>query len=214
MIVVDDMLLLREGLVGALRAHDVDVVGQAASAERLDELVERTDPDAVVLDIRMPPTFTDEGLVAAASLRHRHPAVGVLVLSQYLETVYAHRLLQDAPGRVGYLLKDRVVDIAVVIDALRRVVEGETVVDPTIVHRLLGRSRQGGSLGSLTARELEVLAAIAEGLSNQAVGRRLRIGDRTVEAHTSAIFAKLGIADSTDAHRRVLAVLAYLRATG
>lgn len=213
-IVVDDMLLLREGLVAALRRYDVDVVGEAASANGLLAAVDRLRADAVVLDIRMPPTFTDEGLVAAADLRRARPDVGVLVLSQYLETIWAHRLLETAPGRVGYLLKDRVADVAVVVDALRRIVDGETVVDPTIVSRLLGRGRQGGSLGRLTTRELEVLAAVAEGLSNQAVADRLHIGERTVEAHTAAIFAKLGLGETTGTHRRVLAVLTYLRATG
>ncbi len=214
MIVVDDMLLLREGVVASLERRGIEVVGQAASADGLSESVERLRPDAVVLDIRMPPTWTDEGLVAAARLRRARPDLGVLVLSQYLETVYAHRLLQEAPGGVGYLLKDRVVDVAVVIDALRRVVEGETVVDPTIVSRLLGRGRQRGSLGELTTRELEVLGAVAEGLSNQAVAQRLRIGERTVEAHIAAIFTKLGLGEAAGAHRRVLAVLTYLRATG
>jgi DNA-binding NarL/FixJ family response regulator len=213
-IVADDMLLLREGLTQMLTARGVDVVAAQGSAEHLGAAVDRLQPDAVILDIRMPPTFTDEGLVAASQLRRQHRDVGVLVLSQYLEPVYALRLLEDAPEGLGYLLKDRVMDIAVVVDALHRVARGETVVDPTIVSTLLGRRRKAGSLNLVTQRELEVLALVAQGLSNHAIADQLRVSDRTVEAHVTQIFAKLGLDASADTHRRVLATLAYLRATG
>jgi len=213
-ILAEDMLLLREGLTQMLTARGVEVAAAQGSAEHLDEAIARLRPDAVVLDIRMPPTFTDEGLIAAREVRRAHRDVGVLVLSQYLEPVYALRLLEDAPEGVGYLLKDRVMDIAVVIDALHRVARGETVVDPTIVSSLLGRRRRAGSLNLVTARELEVLALVAQGLSNRAIADQLRVSERTVEAHIAQILAKLGLETSTDTHRRVLAALTYLRATG
>ena len=213
-IVADDSLLIREGLVRTLRDKGVDVLTERSSAEGLDQLVTAHRPDVVILDIRMPPTFTDEGLTAAATVRRNHPGVGVLVLSQYLETAYALRLLQDAPERAGYLLKDRIMDIASVIDALRRITEGETVVDPTIVSKLMGRRRNSGSLNRLTPREHEVLSLVAEGMSNRAIGIRLGVSERTIEAHTAQIFQKLGLDMSTATHRRVLATLTYLRTTG
>jgi DNA-binding NarL/FixJ family response regulator len=159
-----------------------------------------------------PPTHTDEGIRAAQAIRTEHPAVGVLVLSQYVEPKYAMRLLEEHPERVGYLLKERVFDVAVLIDALRRIADGETVVDPTIVTRLLGRRRRADPLGNLTEREREVLSLVAEGLSNKAIAGRLFITERTVEAHVKQIFLKLHLSATPDSHRRVLAVLAYLRA--
>jgi DNA-binding NarL/FixJ family response regulator len=169
-------------------------------------------PDVALVDIRMPPTHTDEGLAAAQTIRAEHPQVGVLVLSQYVEPSYALRLIQDQPERVGYLLKERVFDIATVVDALRRIVDGETVIDPTIVARLVGRRRRQDPLAALSEREREVLGLIAEGLSNRAIAARLYVTERTVEAHVTQIFHKLRLPESPDQHRRVLAVLAFLRA--
>jgi DNA-binding NarL/FixJ family response regulator len=160
----------------------------------------------------MPPTHIDEGLIAARTIRADHPEIGVLVLSQYVEPSYAMRLIEDHPERVGYLLKERVFDIATVVDALRRIVDGETVIDPTIVARLLGRRRRSDPLAGLTERERQVLALVAEGLSNGAIAARLFVTERTVEAHVTQILLKLGLAESPGQHRRVLAVLTFLRA--
>ena len=187
------------------------VVAQAEDADGLLREVRLKQPDAAIVDIRMPPTHTDEGLVAAQRIRTDHPAIGVLVLSQYVEPSYAMRLLEEHPERVGYLLKQRVFDVAVLVDALRRINEGETVVDPTIVSRLVGRQRRENPLAELTPRESEVLGLVAEGLSNGAIASRLFVTERTVEAHVKQVFQKLGLAVSPDSHRRVLAVLAYLR---
>jgi DNA-binding NarL/FixJ family response regulator len=209
--IVDDMLLIREGLAAALGERGIEVVAQASDADQLVLLVERHKPDVVVLDIRMPPTFTDEGLRAAATLRVVDPQVGILLLSQYLESSYAVRLLHEAPERVGYLLKDRVMHVATLVDALRRIVDGETVIDPAIVSRIIGRRRTGGGLSELSAREADVLALLAEGCSNRAISERLSINERTVETHITQIFMKLGLETSPDTHRRVLAVLTFLR---
>jgi len=209
--IIDDMLLIREGLAAALGEKGIDVVAQASDADQLVALVERHRPDVVVLDIRMPPTFTDEGLRAAAALRSANPQVGILLLSQYLESSYAVRLLHEAPERVGYLLKDRIMHIATLVDALRRIVDGETVIDPAIVSRIIGRRRTGGGLSELSSREAEVLGLVAEGWSNRAISDRLSINERTVETHITQIFMKLGLATSPDTHRRVLAVLTLLR---
>jgi DNA-binding NarL/FixJ family response regulator len=160
----------------------------------------------------MPPTHTDEGVIAAQQIRAEHPEVGVLVLSQHVEPSYAMRLLEEHPERVGYLLKERVFDVAILIDALRRIADGETVVDPTIVSRLLGRKRREDPLAELTAREREVLGLVAEGLSNKAIAGRLFVVERTVEAHVKQIFLKLALDVDPESHRRVRAVLAYLRA--
>jgi DNA-binding NarL/FixJ family response regulator len=211
-IVAEDLMLTREGIVRLLTDAGVEVVAQASDADQLLSLVARHEPDAVVLDIRMPPTHTNEGIVAAGQVRDTYPTVGVLVLSQYVEPTWAIQLVQEHPEGVGYLLKERVVDAAVMIDALRRVVDGETVVDPTIVARLLGRRRRHDPLADLTAREREVLALVAEGLSNKAIAARLVVAGRTVEAHMTSIFGKLGLEESPDQHRRVLAVLTLLRA--
>ena len=210
-VVADDVLLTRQGIVHLLRQAGVDVVGEAEDAAGLLRCVRLDHPDVAVVDIRMPPTHTDEGLVAARSIREELPEIGVLVLSQYVEPAYAMRLIEDHPGSVGYLLKERVFDIVTVVDALRRIVDGETVVDPTIVARLVARRRPDDPISRLTDRELEVLRLIAEGLSNRAVGARLVITERTVEAHVSQIFSKLRLEDSPEQHRRVRAVLTYLR---
>ncbi len=211
-VVADDSMLTREGIVRLLRDAGVDVAATAGDADELLRAVALERPDAAIVDIRMPPTHTDEGLVAAALIRAQHPGVGTLVLSEYVEPDYAMRLLAEYPGGVGYLLKERVFDVVVLVDALRRVCDGETVVDPTIVTRLLGRKRRSDPLDALSDREREVLGLVAEGLSNRAVAVRLTVTERTVEAHITSIFSKLGLLDDPDAHRRVLAVLSYLRA--
>ena len=210
-VIADDEMLLREGLARLLADAGVDVVGKATDAAELLRIVRLTAPDVAIVDIKMPPTHTDEGLVAAGEIRRSHPAVGVLVLSQYLESIYAMRLLEEHPERVGYLLKARVSDIAVLADALRRIAEGECVLDPTIVARLVNRPRERGPLAELTDREREDLALIAEGLSNQAIGDRLFLSPKTIETHIRQIFAKLGLGEAPDSNRRVLAVLAFLR---
>jgi DNA-binding NarL/FixJ family response regulator len=210
-IVADDVMLTREGIVRLLEDAGVDVVAQAADAESLLREVRLKRPDAAIVDIRMPPTHSDEGLVAAQRIRADHPEVGVLVLSQYVEPSYAMRLLEEYPERIGYLLKQRVFDVAVLIDALRRIDDGETVVDPTIVARLLGRRRRADPLAELTTREREVLGLVAEGLSNRAIAGRLFVTERTVEAHVKQVFLKLALELNPESHRRVLAVLAFLR---
>jgi DNA-binding NarL/FixJ family response regulator len=210
-VIADDETLLREGLARLLADAGFDVVGKEGTAEELVRRVQLTRPDVAIVDIRMPPTHTDEGLVAAHEIRRAHPAVGVLVLSHYLESHYAMRLLAEHPERSGYLLKERVSDVAVLVDALRRIAEGECVLDPTIVSRLVGRPRERSELDELTDRELEVLALMAEGHSNEAIRKKLFLSPKTVETHVRHILLKLGIGDTPDYHRRVLAVLAYLR---
>jgi DNA-binding NarL/FixJ family response regulator len=211
-VVADDVMLTRQGIVHLLRGAGIDVVAEAEDAEGLLRDVRRARPDAAIIDIRMPPTHTDEGLVAAQMIRAEHPGVGVLVLSQYIEPGYAMRLIEEHPERVGYLLKDRVFDVAILVDALLRIADGETVVDPTIVSRLVGRRRRRDPLTDLTEREREVLSLVAEGLSNKAIAGRLYVTERTVEAHVKQIFLKLDLDANPASHRRVLAVLAYLRA--
>jgi DNA-binding NarL/FixJ family response regulator len=210
-VVAEDTMLTREGIVRLLEEAGVEVVAEAEDAATLMRHVGVERPDAAIVDIRMPPTHTDEGLVAAQGIRAQHPDVGVLVLSHYVEPRYAIRLLEEHPGRVGYLLKERVFDVAILIDALRRIGDGETVVDPTIVARLLGRQRREDPLAELTDREREVLGLLAEGLSNRAIAARLFVTERTVEAHVKQIFMKLHLDVNADSHRRVLAVLTYLR---
>lgn len=210
-VVAEDVMLTREGIIRLLRDAGHDVVGEAGDLEELMRCVQRTHPDVVVADIRMPPTHSTEGIVAAQRIRADHPFTGVLVLSQYLEPEYALRLLRELPERVGYLLKERVFDVAVLVDSLRRITDGETVIDPTIVARLLGRRRREDPLERLTAREREVLALVSEGLTNSSISARLFVTERTVEAHTQQIFQKLGLEADPDSNRRVLAVLAYLR---
>jgi DNA-binding NarL/FixJ family response regulator len=211
-VVADDVMLTREGIVRLLEDAEVEVVGQAGDAPSLLRLVRGTQPDAAIVDIRMPPTHTDEGLVAASMIRTELPDVAVLILSQYIEPSYAMRLLEEHPERVGYLLKERVFDVALLVDALRRLGDGETVIDPTIVSRLVGRRRREDPLEELTPREREALELVAEGLSNKAIAARLVVTERTVEAHVKQIFMKLNLDANPESHRRVLAVLAYLRA--
>ena len=211
-VVADDVMLTREGIVRLLDDAGIEVVAEAADADGLLREVGLKRPDVAVVDIRMPPTHTDEGLVAAQTIRAEHPEVGVLVLSQYVEPSYAMRLIENHPEQVGYLLKERIFDVAVLVDALRRIVDGETVIDPTIVSRLVGRRRREDPISELTVRERDVLGLVAEGLSNRAIASRLFITERTVEAHIKQIFQKLGLPESPDQHRRVLAVLAFLRA--
>ena len=210
-VVADDNLLTREGLVRLLQEAGIEVIAEAEDAEGLLRGVRQGRPDVAIVDIRMPPTHTDEGLVAARSIRTEHPEVGVLVLSQYVEPSYAMRLIEDQPEGVGYLLKERVFAIETVVQTLHRIAGGETVIDPTIVARLLGRRRREDPVSRLTEREQEVLGLIAEGMSNRAVAERLFITERTVEAHVTQIFQKLGLPESPDQHRRVLAVLRFLR---
>jgi DNA-binding NarL/FixJ family response regulator len=205
-------MLTREGIVRLLRDTGIDVIAEAENADELLREVRLGHPDAAIVDIRMPPTHTDEGLVAAQQIRAEHPEVGVLVLSQYVEPSYAMRLIEEQPDRVGYLLKERIFDVAVVVDALRRIADGETVIDPTIVSRLVRRRRRHDPLEELTQREREVLGLVAEGLSNKAIAARLFVTERTVEAHVKQIFLKLGLDTNPQSHRRILAVLAYLRA--
>jgi DNA-binding NarL/FixJ family response regulator len=210
-VIADDEMLLREGLARLLTDAGFEVVAKATDGEELLRAVRLTNPDVAIVDIKMPPTHTDEGIVAAHEIRASQPDVGVLVLSHYLESTYAMRLLKEHPEHLGYLLKERVSDIAVLADALRRIAEGECVLDPTIVARLVNRPRAPGPLNELTDREREVLALIAEGHSNQAIGDRLFLSTKTVETHIRQIFQKLGLTGSPHSHRRVLAVLAFLR---
>ena len=210
-VIADDETLLREGLARLLDLSGFRVVGTAGTAEELLRRVELGRPDVAIVDIRMPPTKTDEGLVAAREIRREHPSVGILVLSHYVESHYAMRLLEEHSERSGYLLKDRISDVAVLVDALHRIDEGECVVDPTIVSRLLKRPREEGPLDELTDREVEVLALMAEGHSNEGIRKRLVLSPKTVETHVRHILSKLEIGEAPDHHRRVLAVLAYLR---
>jgi DNA-binding NarL/FixJ family response regulator len=211
-VLADDMMLMRRGIAEILGEAGIEVVAEAEDAEGLLEAVARYQPDAAIVDIRMPPTQTTEGLVAAQEIRSRHPHVAVLILSQYVESSYAVRLVEDLPGSVGYLIKERVFEPEILTDALTRVCAGETVVDPTIVAQLFARMRRDDPLERLTAREREVLGLVAEGLSNRAVAERVFISERTVEAHIARIFEKLDLDGSPEQHRRVLAVLAFLRA--
>lgn len=208
---VDDSLLFREGLARLVGELGFEVAFQASAVETLIAEVEEHRVDVVIIDVRMPPTFTDEGLVAARRLKGRFPALGVLVLSQYVEAVQATHLLGDDARGVGYVLKDRVADLEMLADAIRRVAAGGSVVDPEVVSRLLHRRQDRDLLDDLTPRETEVLALIAEGHSNNAIGQRLTISLKTVETHIGTIFSKLELLPSTDDDRRVRAVLAYLR---
>lgn len=210
--IADDELLLREGLERLLVEAGFNVVAKVGNPTDLLHRVRLTQPDVAIVDIKMPPTHTDEGLEAAHQIRSSHPETGVLVLSHYLDSRYASRLIEGHPGGVGYLLKERVSDVALLTDALARVHEGECVIDPTIVSRLLARTRKPSPLAELTERERDVLALIAEGRSNKGICDRLYLSPKTVEGHVKHIFQKLDVAESEDDHRRVLAVIAYLRA--
>jgi DNA-binding NarL/FixJ family response regulator len=210
-VIADDSVLLREGVSRLLVEAGFEVVGQASEADELLREVAEKKPDVAIVDIRMPPTHTDEGLRAARELRRRYPELGILVLSQYVRPSYAFELLADDARGVGYLLKDRVSDLHDLSDAVERVGKGGSVLDPSVVAQLVGRRRQGHDpIDDLSEREREVLALIAEGRSNRAIAERLFITERTVEKHVRSILAKLRIPESQEDHRRVLAVLAYL----
>jgi DNA-binding NarL/FixJ family response regulator len=211
-IVAEDVMITRSGIVSLLKDAGVEVVAEAADASGLVGLVAAHRPDAVVLDIRMPPTHTIEGLVAAGEIRDAFPETAVLLLSQHVEPRYAAQLLHGHVDRVGYLLKQRVFHPATLVDALNRLIDGEIVLDPTIVTRLMARKRIHDPLADLTAREREVLALVAEGLSNRGVADRLHVSERTVETHMNQVFGKLGLEETPVIHRRVLAVLTMLRA--
>ena len=211
-ILADDAALLREGLARLLMSVGIDVVAQVGDAAQLLEAIDHDAPDVAIVDIRMPPTHTDEGLRAAHEIRRRWPDVGVLVLSQHVEVSYALRLLTGQVERLGYLLKDSVVDLESFVASLRRIAAGSTVVDPTLVANLVSRPRVEHPLSRLSARELEVLALIAEGLTDRGIGGRLYLSPKTVEAHVRSIFRKLDLPDDYHDNRRVHAVIAYLRA--
>jgi serine/threonine-protein kinase len=212
LVLADDSMLLREGMARLLTESGFEIVGQAGGADELVAAVRKHRPDVAIIDIRMPPDHTDEGLRAAEAIRAEHGTeVGILVLSQYVETSFALRLVADGAGGVGYLLKDRVDDLEDFADAIRRIARGGSVIDPEVVARLVGSRRTRVPLDALTVREREVLALIAEGRSNQAIGDRLFLAPKTIEAHIASIFSKLGLLPAPDDHRRVLAVLAHLR---
>jgi DNA-binding NarL/FixJ family response regulator len=210
-VLAEDSVLLREGVARILADSGFDVVGQAGDADELMLKVRSYSPDVAVVDIRMPPTHTDEGLRAAQEIREKHPGVGVLVLSQYVEPAYAMELLAESAEGVGYLLKDRISDVREFADAVRRVADGGSALDPAIVSQLVGRRRGTDPLDQLTPREREVLGLMAEGRSNQGIAERLVVTDRAVEKHVTSIFGKLRLPAAAEDHRRVLAVLAYLR---
>jgi DNA-binding NarL/FixJ family response regulator len=209
-IVAEDSVLLREGVVRLLEEAGFEVVGQAGDAQELMRKARAHKPDVAIIDIRMPPTHTDEGLRAARKIREELPDTGVLVLSQYIEEEYALELLADDAAGVGYLLKDRVSDLTRFADAIRRVAEGGSALDPDVVSQMLGRRRMEDPLAELTPREREVLGVMAEGRSNQAIAEALVISERAVEKHVTSIFAKLNLPPAAEDHRRVLAVLAFL----
>jgi DNA-binding NarL/FixJ family response regulator len=210
-VIAEDSVLLREGVARILEDAGFEVVGQAGTADELMLKVRSYTPDVAIVDIRMPPTHTDEGLRAAQEIREKHSGIGVLVLSQYVEPAYAMELLAESAEGVGYLLKDRVSNVTEFADAVRRVGDGGSALDPTIVSQLVGRRRGDDPLAQLTAREREVLGLMAEGRSNQGIAERLVVTERAVEKHVTSIFGKLRLPAAPADHRRVLAVLAYLR---
>jgi DNA-binding NarL/FixJ family response regulator len=213
-VVADDSTLLREGLVRLLEEAGLEVVGQAADGEELLRKVRAHKPDVAVVDVRMPPTHTDEGLRAAREIRAELPEVSVLVLSQYVEVAYARELLAESAEGLGYLLKDRVADVEALTDAVRRVGGGGSALDPEVVSQMLGRRRADDPLEQLTPREREVLGLMAEGRSNAAIAAELVVSERAVEKHVTGIFAKLELGASSEDHRRVLAVLRFLDQPG
>jgi DNA-binding NarL/FixJ family response regulator len=211
-VLADDTMLLREGVALLLGEAGFDVVAQAGNAEDLIDAVAETSPQVAIVDLRMPPTHTDEGLKAAIAIRASHPKVGVLVLSQHADVGLAMKLLDGGAEGVGYMLKDRVSELEDFADAIRRVAAGGSALDPTIVSQLLSKRREHGPLDEITPREREVLELMAEGRSNQGIAERLDISERGVQKHVTNIMDKLGIPAGTDDHRRVLAVLTFLRA--
>ena len=211
-VVADDSVLLREGVVRLLEENGFEVVGQAGDAEDLIRKVRAHKPDVAVVDIRMPPTNTDDGLRAALEIRAELPDTGVLVLSQYVEEGYALDLVGESAGGVGYLLKDRVADVERFVDSVRRVADGGSALDPEVVSQLVGRARRDDPLEELTPREREVLELMAEGRSNHAIAEQMVVTERAVEKHVTSIFGKLKLPPTAEDHRRVLAVLRYLRA--
>jgi len=211
-VIAEDSALLREGLARILAEGGFEVAGQCSNAEELLDAVRRRRPEVAVVDIRMPPTHTDEGARAARELRDTYPNMGVLLLSQVIEASHALALFSERAEGFGYLLKDRVLEIDDFLEAVRRVARGGTAIDPDVIAQLLGRPREDDPLRELTPREREVLALMAEGLSNRGICSRLFLSPKTVEAHVKNIFMKLGLTQEPDDHRRVLAVLAFLRA--
>jgi DNA-binding NarL/FixJ family response regulator len=209
----DDSTLFRQGLALLLEDHGVGVTAQLATGDQLLAAIRADPPDAAILDIRMPPTFTDEGLVLADRIRELHPSVAILVLSTYAETPYAIRLLQGGGRGVGYLLKDRVADASALIGALQRITSGEAVVDADIVATLVAQQHRAKQLDPLTTRERDILRLLAEGRSNAGIGKILHLSPKTVEPHVASVFLKLGLSSDAHDNRRVLAVLAWLRAT-
>ncbi|CAM4397805.1 response regulator [Nocardiopsis rhodophaea] len=209
-VIAEDLALLRDGLIRLLQAHDLQVVAAVDNGPDLLKALLEHQPDVGVVDVRLPPTFTDEGLQAAIEARRRVPGLPILVLSQHVEQLYARELLSDNGGAVGYMLKDRVFDIGQFIDAIRRVAAGGTAMDPAVISQLLAKQSEDGPLAALTPREREVLSEMAEGRSNSAIAQRLFITEKAVSKHINNIFTKLDLPPSNDDSRRVLAVLAYL----
>ncbi len=213
-VIAEDLALLRDGLTRLLRDNDVEVVAAVDNGADLVREVERERPDVAIVDIRLPPTFRDEGLRAALEVRAKVPTTAILVVSQYVEQTYAAELLADGRAGVGYLLKDRIFNVSEFVGAVRRVAEGGTALDPEVVAQLFSRRRKGGAIDDLTDREREVLGLMAEGKSNAAIAESLMLSLGAVEKHIANIFAKLGLTPSSNDHRRVLAVLAYLQSQG
>jgi DNA-binding NarL/FixJ family response regulator len=210
-VIAEDLVLLRDGLTRLLKAHDIEVAAALADTAALPGILDSERVDLVIADVRMPPTFTNEGLVAAIEARRAHPGLPVLVLSQYVEQLYARELLSSGEGALGYLLKDRVADVPAFIAAVRQVAAGGTVLDPKVVAAMVTHHRARSPVDALTPRERDVLALMAEGQANSGIAARLVITDRAVGKHINNIFAKLGLPSDTDGHRRVLAVLEYLQ---
>ncbi|MFJ8232201.1 LuxR C-terminal-related transcriptional regulator [Streptomyces sp. NPDC094448] len=209
-VLAEDLFLLRDGLVRLLEAYDFEILAAVESGPELSRALAELEPDVAVVDVRLPPSHTDEGLQCALAARRARPGLPVLVLSQHVEQLYARELLADGNGGIGYLLKDRVFDAEQFVDAVRRVARGGTAMDPQVISQLLTRRSQDRPMGGLTPRELEVLELMAQGRSNAAIAAQLGVTERAVAKHTSNIFAKLGLPVSDDDNRRVLAVLAYL----
>jgi DNA-binding NarL/FixJ family response regulator len=213
-VIAEDLVLLRDGLTRLLEAHDIEVAAALADVVGLPRILDSERVDLVIADVRMPPTFTNEGLVAAIEARRAHPGLPVLVLSQYVEQLYARELLSSGEGALGYLLKDRIADVPAFIDAVRQVAAGGTVLDPKVVAAMVTRHGARSPVAALTPRERDVLALMAEGQANSGIASRLVITERAVGKHINNIFAKLGLPADTDGHRRVLAVLEYLQNAG